>query len=95
MTPVITPDLKQNILVTLYLLFSHNYIALAYFAGLLLSIGLSLYRPSRFTSVCLLGFGILLFSYEYDKHLIEAFREQTLRSLITIQPHYRFQHYFP
>ncbi len=46
MTPL-APDLQQNIIVTLYLLFTHNYIAIAYFAGLLISIGLSLYRPSR------------------------------------------------
>ena len=92
MTPI-TPDLQQNILVTIYLLFSHNYIAFAYFAGLCLSIALSIWRPSRFTTFCFLGFGILLFSYEYDKHIIDAFREQTMKSLITIQPHYRLQHY--
>lgn len=93
MPSTITPDLQQNILVTVYLLFSHNYIAFAYFAGLILSIALAIYRPSRFTTFAFLGFAILLFSFEYDKHIINAFREQTMRSLITMQPHYRLQHY--
>lgn len=92
MAPAITPDLQQNILVTIYLLFSHNYIAFAYLVGLLVGIGLSLYRPSRFATMILLGFAILLFSFEYDKHIIEAFRQQTLTSLITIKQHYKVQH---
>lgn len=91
MTPTISPDLQQNILVTIYLLFTHNYIAFAYFTGVLIGIALSLYRPSRFSTMILLGFAILLFSFEYDKHIISAFREQTVKSLITLQPHYKLQ----
>ncbi len=87
----ITPDLRQNIIVTLYLLFSHNYIAIAYLIGLVISIVLSIYKPSRFTTFCFLGFAILLFSFEYDKHIISGLREQTLRSLITTTPHFRLQ----
>jgi hypothetical protein len=87
-----TVELQQNVIVTLYLLFSHNYIAIVYLAGLLISVGLSVWRPSRFATFLLLGFAILLFSFEYDKHIINAFREQTINSLITLQPHYRLQH---
>lgn len=90
MTPI-APDLQQNIIVTLYLLFSHNYIAFAYFAGLVISIILAIYRPSRFTTFSFLGFAILLFSYEYDKHIIAGLREQTIKSLITITPHFKLQ----
>lgn len=90
MTPI-APDLQQNIIVTLYLLFSHNYIAFAYFAGLVISIALAIYKPSRFTTFCFLGFAILLFSYEYDKHIIAGLREQTIKSLITITPHFKLQ----
>ena len=88
---MLSPDLRQNIVVTLYLLFVHNYIAFAYLAGLIIGIILSLYRPSRFATMIFLAFAILLFSFEYDKHLIAAFREQTLNSLITITPHFRLQ----
>ncbi|MBI5451895.1 hypothetical protein HY945_00360 [Candidatus Gottesmanbacteria bacterium] len=91
MPVAVAPDLQQNILVTIYLLFSHNYIAFAYFIGVIIGIVLSLYRPSRFATFVLLGFAILLFSFEYDKHIISAFREQTVKSLITIQPHYKLQ----
>ena len=90
MTPI-APDLQQNIFVTIYLLFSHNYIPFAYFTGMIIGIILSVYRPSRFATFVLLGFAILLFSYEYDKHIIEGLRQQTIQSLITTQPHYRLQ----
>ncbi|OGG32411.1 hypothetical protein A3I51_05990 [Candidatus Gottesmanbacteria bacterium RIFCSPLOWO2_02_FULL_38_8] len=85
----IAPDLRQNLIVLGYLFFSHNYIALAYFCGMILGIILSVYRPSRFATFILLGFGLLLFAYEYDKHIIAGLREQTLKSLITVTPHYR------
>lgn len=88
----ITPDLQQNILITIYLLFSHNYEAFAYFIGLILGIILAIYKPSRFSTFVLLGFAILLFSFEYDKHIINSFREQTMKSLITVTPHYKVSH---
>lgn len=91
MIPDITPDLTQNIFVTIYLLFSHNYIAFAYFTGLIIAVIMSVKWPSRFSTFSFLGFAILLFSYEYDKHIIEGFRQQTMRSLITLQPHFRLQ----
>ena len=86
-----SPDLKQNFAVTAYLLFSHNYIAFVYLSGVIISIILSLIKPSRFTVFMLIGFITLLFSFEYDKHLIDPFRQQTLYSLITATPHYRLQ----
>lgn len=89
--PFIPPDLQQNLINTIYLLFAHNYIVFAYFSGLLLSIVLSLFKPTRFTVFMLLGFAILLFSFEYDKHIIVPFRDQTLKSFITETPHYRLQ----
>lgn len=89
--PPITPDLSANIISTLYLLFSHNYIVFAYFTGLIISVFLSLYRPSRYATLLLLGFALLTFSYEYDKHIVDGLRDQTLTSLITAKPHYTVQ----
>ena len=89
----VTPDLRQNIVVTLYLLFSHNYIAIAYFTGMVIGIILSIWKPSRFATFILLGFAILLISFEYDKHIIEGLREQTMNSLITITPHFKVQRF--
>ena len=85
------PDLQQNIITTIYLFFSHNYIALVYIAGIVLGVGLSLWRPSRFATLVLIGFAVLLFSFEYDKHLIAPLRDQTIRSFITEKPHFRLQ----
>ena len=85
------PDLQQNIITTIYLFFSHNYIALVYIAGIVLGIGLSLWRPSRFATLVLIGFTVLLFSFEYDKHLIAPLRDQTIRSFITEKPHFKLQ----
>jgi hypothetical protein len=90
---MVTPELQQNILVTLYLLFEHNYEAMAYFLGMCLGGFLAFFRPSRFATLVLFGFGILLFSYEYDKHIVEALREQTVKSLITVTPHFRLERY--
>lgn len=81
--------MEERIISNVYALFAHNYIAFAYFFGLLLAIGLSIYRPSRFTVFSLLGFAILLFSYEYDKHIIAPFRDQTIRSLSLTESHYK------
>lgn len=89
--PAVTADLQQNIIVTMYLLFSHNYIAFAYLLGLVIGIVLSLYRPSLFSTFVFLGFAILLFSYEYDKHIISALRDQTIQSLITVRQHFKVQ----
>jgi ABC-type dipeptide/oligopeptide/nickel transport system permease component len=91
MNAPVNADLWQNIISTIYLLFAHNYIAFAYFTGVVIGIGLAFYRPSRFSTLVLLGFAILLFSFEYDKHIIEPLRQQTLNSLITGTPHYKVQ----
>lgn len=88
---MVPSDLKQNIIVTVYLMFTHNYLAIAYFAGFIIGIILSIYKPSRFSTLIFLSFLILLFGYEYDKHIIDSLRQQTLQSLITVTPHFRLQ----
>ncbi len=90
MTPV-TPDLSINISHTIYAMFIHNYILAAYLLGLFISIVLAIKKPTRFTILLILGFAILAFSFEYDKHIAEGLREQTLQSLITTKPHYQAQ----
>ena len=87
----LSPDLQQNLIHTVYALFVHNYIVFAYFFGFLISVLISIFRPSRFSVLLMLGFAVLTFSFEYDKHIIEGLRQQTLQSLITYKPHYRAQ----
>jgi Na+/phosphate symporter len=86
---MVTPDLQQNIMVTVYLTFAHNYIALAYLLGMLIGIVMAVWKPSRYAIFIFLGFAILLFSFEYDKHIIEPLRSQTTTSLVTEKPHYK------
>lgn len=84
----LSPDLSGNIIQTIYLLFSHNYIVFAYFLGLLVSLFINIKNPSRYATFLLLGFALLVFSFEYDKHIVSGLRDQTMLSLITEKPHY-------
>ena len=87
----VTPDLPQNIIHTIYLTFAHNYILLAYLTGLGISVIMALRKPSRYATLLILGFAVLAFSFEYDKHIIDGLREQTINSLITVQQHNKVQ----
>src|SRR6185369_9508417 len=83
----IPADLQQNISVTMELTFLHNYLAILYFVGLCLSTMWSIWKPSRAASLAVVGFGFLLFSFEYQKHILEPLKDQTVNSLITMQEH--------
>lgn len=77
-----TLDLIENLLNGLYLLFTHNGLLIAYFSGLVVSGIISFYRPSRLSFLFTLSFLVLTFSFEYDKHIINPLREQTLATLV-------------
>lgn len=84
---IITPDLKQNILYTVYFTITHNVPVFVYGTGILVSIVLAIIKPSRSYLFFLLGFILLLFAYEYQKHILDGLKEQTINALITIQEH--------
>ncbi|PIY69399.1 hypothetical protein COY90_00870 [Candidatus Roizmanbacteria bacterium CG_4_10_14_0_8_um_filter_39_9] len=84
---MINPDLKQNIFYAVFFTVTHNALALFYFMGIVFAVGLSLFRPSRKSVLLLVGFSLLLFGFEYNKHIVEGLREQTLNALITVQEH--------
>lgn len=86
---VMSPDLEQNIIQTVYAIFIHNYLVIAYFVGVVLSAFLSVMRPSRYHLLLLFGFGSLIFAFEYNKHIAEPFYQQTVQSLITVKEHHR------
>lgn len=77
-----SPDLNQTLIDTFYNFFIHNYVILVYLLGTLITAILTFIKPSRFRLLIFLGFLILSFAYEYDKHLIEPLRTQTLESLL-------------
>jgi hypothetical protein len=80
-------DLVQNVKITFELTLLHNYLAIFYFLGLIASIGWSMYKPSRAATFAFTGFLLLLFSFEYTKHILEPLKEQTVNSVITMQEH--------
>lgn len=79
---MVTVDLIENLLNGLYLLFTHNGLLIAYFSGLVVSGIISFYRPSRLAFLFTASFIALTFSFEYDKHIINPLREQTLATLV-------------
>lgn len=79
------PDTAQNVVYTIYFMLLHNFWALLYFAGILIGIGLSFWKPSRSFILIMLGFMTLLFAFEYTKHILEPLKEQTTNSLVTVR----------
>ncbi|PIY72066.1 hypothetical protein COY87_02870 [Candidatus Roizmanbacteria bacterium CG_4_10_14_0_8_um_filter_33_9] len=66
---------------------THNAPVIIYGLGILYAVIHSIIKPSRGSVILLLGFILLLFGFEYDKHILEGLREQTINALITIQEH--------
>jgi hypothetical protein len=85
------PDTQQNILVAMFLLIEHNFFAIAFLGGAIVSTGLALYKPSRGAVLMIIGFTLLLFAFEYQKHIVEGLLEQTKGSLITERQSYRLE----
>jgi len=82
---MIPPDLKQNIFYTVYFTVTHNLPVFIYGTGILVCAVLAILRPRRSYILMLLGCIVLLFSFEYDKHILEGLKEQTINALITIK----------
>lgn len=74
-------ELISSLIHTAYLTFDHNSVVIAYVAGFALCAVLSLWKPSRYTLLTLLGFLTLAVGFEYDKHLVGPLVRQTLASV--------------
>ncbi|MEI6533345.1 MAG: hypothetical protein WCO06_05900 [Candidatus Roizmanbacteria bacterium] len=84
-------DLKQNIFYTIYFIILHNFLAIIFAIGIVVSLGMAFYKPSRKTLFIFIGFILFLFAFEYNKHIAEPLTEQTVNSLITEVPRYKLQ----
>lgn len=82
---MLTPDLKQNIFYTVYFTVTHNLPVFIYGFGILVFAILAIVKPRRSFILLLLGCIILLFGFEYEKHILEGLREQTINALITVK----------
>ncbi len=78
-----SPDTQQNILFALFFLILHNYVAIGYALGLAVATCIGLLKPSRGRILLMVGFALLLLSFEYSKHIQDPLLEQTKQSLIT------------
>ncbi len=87
------PDTQQNILYTVYFIVLHNFEAILYSFGIIIMTFWMLYKPSRAKFLIFWGFVILLFAFEYKKHIVEGLTEQTMNSLITERRSYRIERY--
>jgi hypothetical protein len=74
-------SLTDGLIDTVFLTFIHNQDAIGYFLGIIISIGLLFYRPSRTNLLLLIGFIFLLFGFEYNKHIIAPLEDQTISSI--------------
>lgn len=90
---MIAPDTQQNIIYTAYFILLHNFEAILYSFGILVMVLWILYKPSRAKFLIFLGFVILLFAFEYKKHILEGLVEQTRNSLITERQSWRLERY--
>jgi hypothetical protein len=84
---VLPADLRQNIFYTVYFTVTHNLPVFFYGIGILVFAILAILKPKRSYILLLLGFIILLFAFEYQKHILDGLKEQTINALITIQEH--------
>ncbi len=89
---MIAPDTRQNLMYTVYFIILHNFEAILYSAGIFIALIMALYKPTRGKILIMCGFIILLFAFEYDKHILEPLRQQTIGSLITERQSYRIEH---
>lgn len=72
----------RNLIRTAYLTLNHNSIVVAYVTGFVICALLSLWRPSRYILLTLLGFLTLSVGFEYDKHLVGPLVRQTVDSVV-------------
>lgn len=78
-----SPDTQQNALYTLYFLILHNWQPVLYLGGLMWYFLKAYLSPTRGKILLIGGFALLLFSFEYSKHIQDSLVEQTRNSLIT------------
>lgn len=88
--PFLTPDIEQALSHFFKLTFLHN----AYPIGLLLicivSLALAIHKPTRSKLLIFSGALLLLVHFEYLKHILEPLKAQTLLTVTTETPRYKF-----
>lgn len=86
------PDTTQNLFYTIYFMILHNAEAIFYLLAIIFFTLLALYKPTRSKIITMWGFIILLFAFEYNKHILEPLRIQFINSIITERPSFRIEY---
>ena len=73
---------QQGMFQLIYWTWLHNYEVIALAFGALLAIGLMMKNPKRIYLLFFLGFLLLIFQFEYTKHIVQSLEEQTLQTVI-------------
>jgi hypothetical protein len=89
--PDIAPDTQQNLLYAVYFTITHNLEAVIYFGFMCLALLVALIKPTRAMILIMLGFGLLLFGFQYNKHILIPLKQQTESALITERQSHRTQ----
>lgn len=84
---IIAPELKQNVFYMMYFFVLHNWQVIVYGLGIVAATIGALWQPRRSFILWMIGFSLLLFAFEYDKHFKEPLHDQTIQSLITVREH--------
>ena len=74
-----------------YFTFLHNSEVIAYVLVAAISLVMLLKKPSRRYTFFLIGFLVLAFLFEYDKHIVKDLADQTVDTLFLEEGNYRLQ----
>lgn len=86
-------DLIKNTIVTFYSFYEHNALVFYYGLALLAVITRLFIKPTRYYVLLVLGLILLIFSFEYQKHLIPHFFSHLLDPIIDPNTHARTYQY--
>ena len=79
---MVSAQLQQGLFNLIYFTWLHNAQAIAYLAGCILTLYLLYKKPNRRYLVLLIGFLVLSFEFQYNKHIVEPLQEQTLQTVL-------------
>lgn len=88
--PFVTPDIEQAIQHFLTLTFLHNAYPIALLFICTVVLAMALIKPSRSKILLFTGALLLLVHFEYLKHILDPLKAQTLLTVTTETPRYKF-----
>lgn len=88
--PGFGPDVEQALGHLFGLTLLHNAVPIVLAGAMVASLIWALHKPTRSKILIFIGVSLLLFHFEYIKHIMPALHDQTQLTLTTETPNYRF-----